>query len=122
VVLLRLSTVFLSWFQAVYSYPEAYSGTVVSGGEASLDHADIGATIFGCGFILHTNAMGAYILDSFEKYAASATVASEVLRMIAGFAFPIFAPAMYNRLGFGWGNRTLALIALVFGLLAPLIL
>lgn len=83
---------------------------------------DIGAAIFGCGFILGTQAMGAYILDSFGKYTASATAASQVLRMIAGFVFPIFAPAMYHRLGWGWGNSTLAFIALVFGLPAPLIL
>ena len=83
---------------------------------------DIGAAIFGCGFILNTQAMGAYILDSFGKYTASATAASQVLRMMAGFVFPIFAPAMYHRLGWGWGNGTLAFIALVFGLPAPLIL
>ncbi|KAK0514989.1 hypothetical protein JMJ35_002368 [Cladonia borealis] len=83
---------------------------------------DIGAAIFGCGFILNTQAMGAYILDSFGKYTASATAASQVLRMTAGFVFPIFASAMYHRLGWGWGNSTLGFIALVFGLPAPLIL
>ena len=83
---------------------------------------DIAAAIFGCGFILNTQAMGAYILDSFGKYTASAMAASQVLRMTAGFVFPIFAPAMYHRLGWGWGNSTLGFIALVFGLPAPLIL
>ena len=61
-------------------------------------------------------------LDSFGKYAASAMAASQVLRMTAGFVFPIFAPAMYHRLGWGWGNSTLGFIALAFGLPAPLIL
>ena len=52
----------------------------------------IGAAIFGCGF------------------TASATVASQVLRMTAGFVFPIFAPAMYHCLGWGW--RILLLVLL----------
>ena len=83
---------------------------------------DIGAAIFGCGFILNTGALQAYVLDSFGKYTASASAASQVLRMLAGFAFPIFAPAMYNHLGWGWANSTLALIALVLGLPAPLVM
>ncbi|TVY28870.1 Efflux pump [Lachnellula hyalina] len=83
---------------------------------------DIGAAIFGCGFFLNTGLILAYVLDSFGKYTASAMAASQLLRMIAGFAFPIFAPAMYTALGWGWANSTLALIAMVFGSLAPLIL
>ncbi|TVY56808.1 Efflux pump vrtL [Lachnellula cervina] len=83
---------------------------------------DIGAAIFGCGFFLNTGLMLAYVLDSFGKYTASAMAASQLLRMIAGFAFPIFAPAMYTALGWGWANSTLALVALVFGSLAPITL
>jgi MFS family permease len=76
---------------------------------------DIGAAVFGCGFMLNSNAMGAYVLDAFEKYTASATAASQALRMMAGFAFPIFAPVMYKQLGWGWGNSTLALISVDSG-------
>lgn len=83
---------------------------------------DIGAAIFGCGLLLNTGLLLNYNLDSFGKYTASAMAASQVLRMTAGFGFPIFAPAMYRRLGWGWANTTLALIALVFGSLSPLIL
>lgn len=83
---------------------------------------DIGAAIFGCGFLLSSNALQAYALDSFEKCTASAAAAAQVIRMITGFAFPLFTPAMYNRLGWGWANTILGLIAILFGLLAPLML
>ena len=83
---------------------------------------DIGAAIFGVGIIMNTQAMGAYILDSFGKYTSSATAASQLLRMTAGFAFPLFAPALYHRLDWGWGNSVLAFIAFAFCVPAPLIL
>ncbi|KAF5535205.1 major facilitator superfamily transporter [Fusarium phyllophilum] len=56
---------------------------------------DIGIAIFGCGVILNTQALQAYVMDAFRKYVASASAASQFLRSIAGFAFPVFAPAMY---------------------------
>lgn len=37
------------------------------------------------------------------------------LRSLAGFGFPLFAPAMYNALGYGKGNTILAVIAIVVG-------
>lgn len=83
---------------------------------------DIGALPFGMGFILSTKASGAYLLDSFGKYTASAMAASQFLRMIFGFVFPIFAPVMYHRLGWGWANTVLAGISLLFGTAAPLLL
>ncbi|CAK4033801.1 related to multidrug resistant [Lecanosticta acicola] len=83
---------------------------------------DIGAAIFGCGFILSTVAMLSYLLDSLQKYTASASAAGQLMRMIAGFAFPIFAPAMLNKLGWGWTNTVFALIAIVLGIPGPLIL
>lgn len=42
-----------------------------------------------------------------------------VLRSLAGFGFLLFAPAMYDKLGYGWGNSVLAFVALVLGVLAP---
>ena len=83
---------------------------------------DIGIAIFCCGIIIGTQAMQAYVMDSFPKYVASATAASQLLRNIAGFAFPLFAPKMYRTLGYGWGNSLLAFVFLVLGLPAPLIL
>lgn len=83
---------------------------------------DIGILIFGCGIIVGTQAMQAYVMDSFPKYVASANAASQFLRNIAGFAFPIFAPSLYLVLGYGWGNALLAFLFLAIGVPAPLIL
>ncbi|KAK1757212.1 major facilitator superfamily domain-containing protein [Echria macrotheca] len=83
---------------------------------------DVGAGITGCGILLHTGAMQAYVLDAFPDFTASAMGASQVLRMIFGFVFPIFAPAMQARLGWGWSNTVIALIAVVFGVMGPLVL
>jgi len=66
--------------------------------------------------------MQAYVMDSFLKHVASASAASQLLRSIAGFAFPLFAPKMYQSLSYGWGNRLLAFLFLAIGVLAPLVL
>ncbi|WPH03971.1 putative transporter [Acrodontium crateriforme] len=83
---------------------------------------DVGAALFGCGFILSTKALLSYNFDCYPKHTASASAAGQFLRMIAGFAFPIFAPAMYHRLGWGWANTVLALLAVLFAISGPLIL
>lgn len=80
---------------------------------------DIGAAVFGCGVILSTQAMQQYVMESYREYVASANASSQFLRSIFGYAFPIFAPALYNRLGYGWGNSILAFIMLGFGAPAP---
>ncbi|KAI1143240.1 MFS general substrate transporter [Hypoxylon sp. FL0543] len=83
---------------------------------------DIGIAIFSCGIILGTQAMQAYVMDSFPKHVASASAASQMLRNVAAFAFPLFAPKMYQTLGYGWGNSLLAFVFLAIGIPAPLIL
>ena len=50
---------------------------------------------------------------TFQLPAALAAVTC--LRSLAGFAFPLFAPAMYKALGFGKGNTILAVVAIVIG-------
>ncbi|KAK4235180.1 major facilitator superfamily domain-containing protein [Achaetomium macrosporum] len=83
---------------------------------------DVGIALFGCGIILNTQAMQAYVMDAYRTYLASASAASQFLRSIAGFAFPLFAPLMYRTLGYGWGNSLLAFLSLAIGLPAPLLL
>lgn len=83
---------------------------------------DIGIAIFSCGIIVGTQAMQAYVMDSFLDYVASASAASQLLRSIAAFSFPLFAPKMYQSLGYGWGNSLLAFISIAIGVPAPVIL
>jgi hypothetical protein len=76
-----------------------------------------------------------YVIDSFALHAASGVIsfspslaffahapliivalaAVAFLRSLAGFGFPLFAPTMYNALGYGKGDTVLASVAIVIG-------
>ncbi|KAI0964038.1 hypothetical protein AcW1_000955 [Taiwanofungus camphoratus] len=81
---------------------------------------DIGLAFVGAGIILTFQGVQTYIIDAFTKYAASALAAVSFLRSLAGFGFPLFAPAMYDALGYGKGNTILA--ACGFGIGFPAIM
>ncbi|KAF3043584.1 linoleoyl-CoA desaturase activity protein [Didymella keratinophila] len=76
---------------------------------------DIGAIIFTLGSFVAAQGNMAYQLDEFGDYGASAGAASRMLSYTLAFMLPIFAPRLYNTLGYGWGNSTLALATLVLG-------
>ena len=81
---------------------------------------DIGVAMIGCGLMMASQAAQAYIIDAFsQETVSSASSASQILSSIFAFAFPLFAPKLYAVLGFGWGNTTLALLELCFGLAIP---
>ncbi|KAF5562240.1 multidrug resistant protein [Fusarium phyllophilum] len=83
---------------------------------------NVGTAIFAAGLILSFQCAQTYIIDSYERYAASATGAAAFVRTMAGFSFPLFAPAMYERLGIAWGNGLLAGTAMLICLVAPIVL
>jgi len=74
---------------------------------------DAGAAVFTLGSFVFSQATFAYQLDEFAEHGASANAASRVLSNLLAFAFPIFAPQLYERLGYGWGNSLLGFIWLV---------
>ncbi|KAH7412083.1 major facilitator superfamily domain-containing protein [Phaeosphaeria sp. MPI-PUGE-AT-0046c] len=76
---------------------------------------DIGTVVFTLGSFVGAQAITAYQLDEFAEYGASANAASRVVSYVLAFLFPIFAPSMYAKLGYGWGNSTLALATIVLG-------
>lgn len=82
----------------------------------------IGAAIFAAGIMVGFNAIITYILDAYPTYSASAIAASSLLRSLAGFVFPLFAPAMYSALGYGWGTSVLGFFAIAIGGPAPVLL
>ncbi|KAK2028000.1 major facilitator superfamily transporter [Colletotrichum zoysiae] len=83
---------------------------------------NIGAVIFSGGVIVGFQCIQGYLVDSYTKYAASAVAAATVLRSLAGFGFPLFAPSMYHKLGYGWGNSVLALMGVAIGWPGPFLL
>jgi hypothetical protein len=62
---------------------------------------DIALFLFGTGVISVSFVINSYFLDVYTLYAASALAASNSVRSIFGFAFPLFATDMYDNLGFG---------------------
>ena len=80
---------------------------------------DIGAALAGVALICSYQAIQTYVIDSYSKYAASAVAAIICLLSLAAFGFPLFAPAMYDSLGYGWGNSVLAFVSIAFGFPAP---
>jgi multidrug resistance protein len=79
--------------------------------------ASISATFFyGIGQVMILNSTQNYFIDSFEKYAASAIAAGSVFRSLVGGVIPLAAPALFARLGYGWGISVFAFTSL---LLAP---
>ncbi|KII86228.1 hypothetical protein PLICRDRAFT_114364 [Plicaturopsis crispa FD-325 SS-3] len=80
---------------------------------------DIGIAFIGAGNILTFQCIQSYVIDAFTLHAASALAAVLFLRSIAGFGFPLFAPVMYEKLGFGKGDTMLAAVAFVIGCPAP---
>lgn len=74
---------------------------------------DAGAAIFTLGSFVFSQGLLAYQLDEFAEHGAASNAASRVLSNLLAFAFPIFAPQLYEALGYGWGNSLLAFIWLV---------
>ncbi|KFG82726.1 putative MFS transporter [Metarhizium anisopliae] len=82
---------------------------------------DIGALLCSVGVICCLQGMQMYIVDCYQTYAASAMAACAVLRSLAGFGFPLFAPYLYEELGYGWGTSILAFVSIAIGWVAPVI-
>ncbi|KAL3417173.1 MFS multidrug transporter [Phlyctema vagabunda] len=83
---------------------------------------NVGALVFATGCIISFQCAQSYVVDAYTTYAASATGAAAFVRTLAGFGFPLFAPAMYARLGVGWGTSVLAFVSIIVGLLSPVLL
>jgi hypothetical protein len=74
-----------------------------------------GAALIGGGVIFNFQAIVTYVIDAFTLHAASGIAATAFLRSLCAFVFPLFAPAMYKALGFGWGNTVLAFASIILG-------
>ncbi|KAI9649830.1 hypothetical protein NHQ30_002412 [Ciborinia camelliae] len=83
---------------------------------------NIGAAIFASGSVMGFQCIQTYLVDAYTTYAASAIAAATVMRSLAGFSFPLFAPYMYAALHYGWGNSLLGFIAIGLGWPAPIFL
>ena len=83
---------------------------------------DVGVAIYAAGYITSFQCIQVYVVDTYTRYAASALASVTVLRSLCAFAFPLFAASMYESLGYGWGNSTLAFVAIGLGWPSPFLL
>lgn len=72
----------------------------------------IGAVMLGTGFFTIFQAALNYLVDTFQKYAASAIAANTFLRSIMAAAFPLFITPMLHNMGISWGISVFAFFSL----------
>ncbi|KAG8164622.1 hypothetical protein KVR01_004897 [Diaporthe batatas] len=74
----------------------------------------IGTSFFSVGAFLLFNAVLNYLSDAYPEYAASVLAGNDFLRSCLGAGFPLFASAMYKKLGVDWASSTLGFISIAF--------
>jgi DHA1 family multidrug resistance protein-like MFS transporter len=74
----------------------------------------IGSGWFSIGAFLLFNSVLNYLPDAYPDNAASVLAGNDLFRSSFGAGFPLFASAMYNRLGVGWASSLLAFLSVAF--------
>ena len=68
----------------------------------------IGTVLLGFGFFTIFQSALNYLIDTFQRYAASAIAANTFLRSVLALAFPLFINPMYSKLGIPWATSVFA--------------
>ncbi|KAF1967775.1 hypothetical protein BU23DRAFT_482371 [Bimuria novae-zelandiae CBS 107.79] len=71
----------------------------------------VGAASLGLGFFTIFQSALNYLVDTYLMVAASALAANMFMRSVLAAAFPMFANAMFDRLGLDWGMSLPSFIA-----------
>ncbi|CAG8957558.1 hypothetical protein HYFRA_00010424 [Hymenoscyphus fraxineus] len=74
----------------------------------------IGSGFFSTGAFLLFNSVLNYLGDAYPDYAASVFAGNDFLRSSFGAGFPLFANAMYRRLGTAWASSLLGFLSIAF--------
>ena len=74
----------------------------------------IGSSFFTVGAFLLFQAVFNYLSDAYPKHVASVYAANDLVRSSFGATFPLFANAMYARLGVAWGSSLLGFLSVAF--------
>ncbi|KAF2469390.1 MFS general substrate transporter [Lindgomyces ingoldianus] len=69
---------------------------------------NIGCMLFTAGCYICSCCISVYTIDAYTRYSASAVSTNLVLRSNVAAFFPLFAPYMFQEVGFGWGATILA--------------
>lgn len=74
---------------------------------------DLGVFLAAVGLQVAGMPRTAYLVDAYPDHVSSAIAASQFLSSLTAFLFPLFTPALYSALGYGWGNTLVAGIVAV---------
>jgi DHA1 family multidrug resistance protein-like MFS transporter len=74
----------------------------------------IGSAFFSVAALLLFNSVLNYLTDAYPDYVASVLAGNDLFRSGFGAGFPLFATAMYNRLGIAWASSLLAFLGIAF--------
>jgi multidrug resistance protein len=74
----------------------------------------IGMLPYGIGIMGVWLPVQTYIIDCYQRYAASANASLTTVRSLVGALLPLAGPQLFKALGLGWGNSLLGFIALAF--------
>ncbi|KAH7080483.1 major facilitator superfamily domain-containing protein [Paraphoma chrysanthemicola] len=74
----------------------------------------IGTSFFGMGAFTLFNAVLPYLSDAYPDSVASVLAGNDLMRSAFGAGFPLFATAMYKRLGINWASSLLAFLGIAF--------
>lgn len=75
-----------------------------------------------CGRVANSWIVMAYVIDVYGPYTSSASSANQFVSSLCAFLFPLFAPSMYSKLGYGWGNTLLGGIWIIMAFPLPFLL
>lgn len=73
----------------------------------------LGIVCMGAGFITIFQGSINYLIDTFQRYSASAVAANTFMRSCFAAAFPLFITYVLEGLGVGWGVGIFAIVAAV---------
>jgi DHA1 family multidrug resistance protein-like MFS transporter len=74
----------------------------------------IGTSFFGMAAFTLFNAVLPYLSDAYPDSVASVLAGNDLMRSAFGAGFPLFANAMYMRLGINWASSLLAFLGIAF--------
>ncbi|KPI37157.1 putative transporter [Cyphellophora attinorum] len=77
---------------------------------------DVGFLIASFGNTIAGQVITAYVIDAYPNHVASASAGAQLIRSLTAFGFPLFAPAMFRKLGYGWSYTILDASGLLIGL------
>ena len=82
----------------------------------------VGAAIFTAGSFVGRGQIDLYLIDYYRPNAVSAQAAASFVLSVFSTVFPLFGPAFYERVGYGWAKTAMAGVSVVIGWPAPFLL